>query len=160
MRAMSAAARYCTTRQLNAHGTGVERKLCYPWHPWAGLKVHVYTSPHLVRFNERIRLAGTLITDDALNAILDRVEAAMAQTGGQATLNLQVPLYQGGSEYATVRAARGRGYGAALSVAALTGAREAGAHGAVLHASPDGLGIYERLGFRTVAAVHTVVTSD
>ena len=74
--AMSAAARYCTTRQLNAHGTGVERKLCYPWHPWAGLKVHVSTSPHLVRFHERIRLAGRLIEDDALNAILDRVEAS------------------------------------------------------------------------------------
>jgi len=41
----------------------------------AGLKVHVYTSPHLVRFNERIRLAGELITDEALNAILDRIEA-------------------------------------------------------------------------------------
>ena len=27
----------------------------------AGLRVHVYTSPHLVRFNERIRLAGALI---------------------------------------------------------------------------------------------------
>jgi len=31
-----------------------------------GLKAHVYTSPHLVRFNERIRLAGRLIDDDAL----------------------------------------------------------------------------------------------
>jgi len=41
----------------------------------AGLRVHVYTSPHLVRFNERIRLAGTLIEDDALNAVLDRIEA-------------------------------------------------------------------------------------
>ena len=29
-----------------------------------GLKAHVYTSPHLVRFNERIRLAGKLIDDD------------------------------------------------------------------------------------------------
>jgi hypothetical protein len=27
----------------------------------AGLKTHVYSSPHLVRFNERIRLAGQLI---------------------------------------------------------------------------------------------------
>ena len=27
----------------------------------AGLRVHAYTSPHLVRFNERIRLAGRLI---------------------------------------------------------------------------------------------------
>ena len=41
----------------------------------AGLKVHVYTSPHLVRFNERIRLAGELISDEALSAILDRIEA-------------------------------------------------------------------------------------
>ena len=31
----------------------------------AGLKVHAYTSPHLVRFNERIRIAGQLIDDDA-----------------------------------------------------------------------------------------------
>ena len=41
----------------------------------AGLRVHVYSSPHLVRFNERIRLAGTLISDAALDAILDRIEA-------------------------------------------------------------------------------------
>lgn len=48
----------------------------------AGLKVHVYTSPHLVRFNERIRLAGELISDDALNTILDRIEAV----SGEATV--------------------------------------------------------------------------
>lgn len=29
----------------------------------AGLRVHVFTSPHLVRFAERIRLAGTLISE-------------------------------------------------------------------------------------------------
>ncbi len=45
----------------------------------AGLRVHVYTSPHLVRFNERIRLAGRLIEDGALNAILDRIEAVPGQ---------------------------------------------------------------------------------
>jgi dihydrofolate synthase/folylpolyglutamate synthase len=39
----------------------------------AGLKAHVYTSPHLVRFNERIRLAGALIDDDALAALLEEV---------------------------------------------------------------------------------------
>ncbi|MET3664444.1 folylpolyglutamate synthase/dihydrofolate synthase family protein [Caulobacter sp. 1776] len=44
----------------------------------AGLTVHVFTSPHLVRFAERIRLAGTLITDDHLADVLDRVEAANA----------------------------------------------------------------------------------
>lgn len=52
----------------------------------AGLKVHAYTSPHLVRFNERIRLAGKLIEDEALNAILDRIEAVMAETNSEATV--------------------------------------------------------------------------
>ena len=36
----------------------------------AGLRTHVYTSPHLVRFNERIRLAGRLIEDEVLAALL------------------------------------------------------------------------------------------
>ena len=37
----------------------------------AGQRVHAYTSPHLARFHERIRVAGELITEDALTAILD-----------------------------------------------------------------------------------------
>ena len=37
----------------------------------AGKTAHVYTSPHLVRFNERIRLAGKLIDDEVLAALLD-----------------------------------------------------------------------------------------
>lgn len=44
----------------------------------AGKRVHVYTSPHLVRFNERIRLAGGLIGDDALEAVLEEVERVNA----------------------------------------------------------------------------------
>lgn len=36
-----------------------------------GLSVHAYTSPHLARFHERIRLAGDLIAEDALSTILD-----------------------------------------------------------------------------------------
>jgi dihydrofolate synthase/folylpolyglutamate synthase len=44
----------------------------------AGLRVHVYTSPHLVRFNERIRVAGKLIDDTALAAILEEVERVNA----------------------------------------------------------------------------------
>ena len=43
----------------------------------AGLRVHVYTSPHLVRFNERTRLAGTLIEDDALIEWIRRVHDAL-----------------------------------------------------------------------------------
>ena len=44
----------------------------------AGMKVHVLTSPHLVRFAERIRVAGTLIEETALAEILKRVETANA----------------------------------------------------------------------------------
>ncbi|MEL6862016.1 MAG: folylpolyglutamate synthase/dihydrofolate synthase family protein [Pseudomonadota bacterium] len=43
----------------------------------AGLSVHVYTSPHLVRFNERIRLAGDLVEDEALITWLTRVYDAL-----------------------------------------------------------------------------------
>jgi dihydrofolate synthase/folylpolyglutamate synthase len=39
----------------------------------AGMTAHVYTSPHLLRFNERIRIAGKLIEDDALAALLEEV---------------------------------------------------------------------------------------
>jgi dihydrofolate synthase/folylpolyglutamate synthase len=39
----------------------------------AGSTAHVYTSPHLVRFNERIRLAGKLIEDDTLAELLEEV---------------------------------------------------------------------------------------
>src|SRR5215469_16910394 len=38
------------------------------------LKVHVHTSPHLVRFHERIRLAGRLISEEALVSLLEEVE--------------------------------------------------------------------------------------
>ncbi len=42
----------------------------------AGKSVHAYTSPHLARFHERIRLAGQLISEPALAALLDECEAA------------------------------------------------------------------------------------
>ncbi|MGA9658059.1 MAG: folylpolyglutamate synthase/dihydrofolate synthase family protein [Asticcacaulis sp.] len=41
-----------------------------------GLRVHVYTSPHLVHFAERIRLAGKLIDEAYLADVLARVEVA------------------------------------------------------------------------------------
>ncbi len=40
----------------------------------AGYRVHVYTSPHLVRFSERIRLAGALIEEAELAAVLEEIE--------------------------------------------------------------------------------------
>lgn len=42
----------------------------------SGKKVHVLTSPHLVRFNERIRLAGKLVSSRRLNQALEACEAA------------------------------------------------------------------------------------
>ncbi len=39
-----------------------------------GYGVHVHTSPHLVRFNERIRLAGTLISETSLSELLEGCE--------------------------------------------------------------------------------------
>lgn len=42
----------------------------------ANLKVHCYTSPHLVRFNERIILAGKEIENDFLNKILQECKKA------------------------------------------------------------------------------------
>jgi len=40
----------------------------------AGLTAHVYTSPHLVRFAERIRVGGELISDDDLARLLGECE--------------------------------------------------------------------------------------
>ncbi|RBW63370.1 folylpolyglutamate synthase/dihydrofolate synthase family protein [Ruegeria sp. A3M17] len=42
----------------------------------AGLSAHAYTSPHLARFHERIRLAGDLISEPDLTAVLDECYAA------------------------------------------------------------------------------------
>lgn len=41
-------------------------------------RVHVYASPHLVSFRERIRLAGKLVTTRALNEALERCEEVNA----------------------------------------------------------------------------------
>ena len=44
----------------------------------AGKRVHVYSSPHLVRFNERYRLAGALVSDAELSTTLEECERANA----------------------------------------------------------------------------------
>jgi dihydrofolate synthase/folylpolyglutamate synthase len=45
----------------------------------AGKRVHAYISPHLVKFNERITLAGQEISDDALLELLREVQKASEQ---------------------------------------------------------------------------------
>lgn len=42
----------------------------------AGYRVHVYTSPHLVRFNERITVCGEHISEPALTELLEECERA------------------------------------------------------------------------------------
>ncbi len=42
----------------------------------AGLKVHCYTSPHLVKFHERIYVAGQHISEDWLSELLEECEKA------------------------------------------------------------------------------------
>lgn len=42
----------------------------------AGLRTGVYTSPHLIRFNERLRINGALVDDGSLCRAFDEIEAA------------------------------------------------------------------------------------
>ncbi|MBP6012861.1 MAG: bifunctional folylpolyglutamate synthase/dihydrofolate synthase [Alphaproteobacteria bacterium] len=44
----------------------------------SGKRVHVYSSPHLVHFHERIRLSGKLIDEDELSALLEECEQVNA----------------------------------------------------------------------------------
>lgn len=46
----------------------------------SGKQVHAYTSPHLARFHERIRLAGALISEPHLSEILDECYLANGDT--------------------------------------------------------------------------------
>ena len=46
----------------------------------AGLKVHCYTSPHLVKFHERIYVAGETIPEEKLSALLEECEAANGES--------------------------------------------------------------------------------
>jgi dihydrofolate synthase/folylpolyglutamate synthase len=49
----------------------------------AGRRVGCYTSPHLLRYNERVRIEGSEVSDEALVAAFERIEAARG-TGGNA----------------------------------------------------------------------------
>ncbi|WP_283646792.1 bifunctional folylpolyglutamate synthase/dihydrofolate synthase [Marinovum algicola] len=53
----------------------------------AGKRVHAYTSPHLARFHERIRLAGTLISEPALTDYLDECYSA---NGGESITYFEI----------------------------------------------------------------------
>ncbi|MEM9499278.1 MAG: folylpolyglutamate synthase/dihydrofolate synthase family protein [Pseudomonadota bacterium] len=58
------------------NGKGSTLSMIRAGYEGAGRSCHVYTSPHLARFHERIRLAGDLISESALAAVLDECDAA------------------------------------------------------------------------------------
>lgn len=51
----------------------------------AGLSVGTYTSPHLLRYNERVRIDGIEVDDASLVAAFEAVEVARADVGGATT---------------------------------------------------------------------------
>ncbi|WP_278923931.1 MULTISPECIES: bifunctional folylpolyglutamate synthase/dihydrofolate synthase [Pseudophaeobacter] len=57
-----------------------------------GKSVHAYTSPHLARFHERIRLAGELISEPHLSEILDE---CYATNGGESITYFEITTVAG-----------------------------------------------------------------
>ena len=58
------------------NGKGSTVAMCEAMLRHAGYKLGAYTSPHLIDYNERIRIDGRMATDDELCASFDRIEAA------------------------------------------------------------------------------------
>ncbi len=67
----------------------------------AGKTVHAYTSPHLARFHERIRLAGELISEDYLTEILDECYEA---NGGEPITYFEITTVAAILAFSRVRA--------------------------------------------------------
>ena len=67
------------------NGKGSVTALCEAALRTMGLRVGRYTSPHLVRVNERFLVDGTEASDAALAEALDEVEAACARIGAEPT---------------------------------------------------------------------------
>lgn len=67
----------------------------------AGASVHAYTSPHLARFHERIRVAGELISEDALIALLEEVYEA---NGGETITYFEITTVAAFLAFAQTRA--------------------------------------------------------
>ena len=58
----------------------------------AGYKVGLYTSPHMIEFNERIRINGEMITREAVVRIVDKLKAVVAQIPDVTTFELTTAL--------------------------------------------------------------------
>lgn len=84
-----------------------------------------------------------------------RVDGQLVGTAGLVMTGDVAGIYNIG----VVERERGKGYGAALTAAALRGGVEQGADVAVLQSSPAGFSVYERMGFRTVNRYRSFVGS-
>ena len=60
----------------------------------AGYKVHNFTSPHLIEFNERIVLDGTQISDAHTNQVIERVRIAAESKPIQSDGNVGLTLFE------------------------------------------------------------------
>ena len=69
------------------NGKGSTQAMIHAGLQGAGLTAHAYTSPHLARFHERIRVAGTLISEPELTAVLDECYAA---NGGESITYFEI----------------------------------------------------------------------
>ena len=91
-------------------------------------------------------MVPALVTDPRLHVLIGRRDGVDVTTG----LSIRVGDGAGIFNVATPPAYRGRGYGAAVTAVLVQRALAAGSQWAWLQASPMGLPVYERLGFRTV----------
>src|SRR3989344_2035633 len=62
------------------NGKGSTVAMCEAILRRAGYRVGAYTSPHLITYNERIRVDGRLATDAELCAAFERIEATRGET--------------------------------------------------------------------------------
>ncbi len=69
----------------------------------AGYRVGCYTSPHLLAYNERVRVSGKPVGDDALCAAFARVEAARLQAGPVALTYFEFGTLAAWEVFATAR---------------------------------------------------------
>lgn len=62
------------------NGKGSTVAMCDAMLRAAGYRVGAYTSPHLIRYNERVRVDGAMATDAALIEAFERIESVRAST--------------------------------------------------------------------------------
>ena len=127
---------------------------------WAGCAAYSAAGATVVQ-HDRIRWFATGVGYEGLNGVFvaPGTAAVPVEDALRTFQRLRVPaLWHVGvagevQHVVTLPGFPGRGVSTALTVAALRCIAARGVRTAVLTSSPDGLGIYRRLGFRTVGAV-------